>query len=202
MRSSRSSRAARNLPSTCVARGFQPLPFFLFSGGPGLAGWILYRSTSLVVDACCKKFFTSQLSGGNEQESGQELHGMSHRVRVIHFWRIVRAATLEAETRARWRVLLQLMSSIQTPQMLTRGMAKCSQARRGSLRTLSTRGRPKNSARQWLQKNVFHPRPARIGGGCRSEIKRLRATAARLMRACLRRRTHVGSSMRVYFFLK
>jgi hypothetical protein len=40
--------------STCVARGFQPLPFFIF-GGPGLAGWILYRSASLVVDACCNK---------------------------------------------------------------------------------------------------------------------------------------------------
>jgi hypothetical protein len=40
--------------STCVARDFQPLPF-LFSGGPGLAGWILYSSASLVVDACCNK---------------------------------------------------------------------------------------------------------------------------------------------------
>ncbi len=40
--------------STCVAQGFQPLPFFI-SGGPGVAGWILYRSASLVVYACCNE---------------------------------------------------------------------------------------------------------------------------------------------------
>jgi len=41
----------------CQARLFEPLSLFFFflSGGPGLAGWILYRSASLVVDACCNK---------------------------------------------------------------------------------------------------------------------------------------------------
>ena len=57
-RSRRSSRAARNLPPLASRRvwrkAFSPF-LFLFSGGPGLAGWILYRSASLVVDACCNK---------------------------------------------------------------------------------------------------------------------------------------------------
>jgi hypothetical protein len=41
----------------CVSgTSLQAPSLFLFpSGGPGLAGWILYRSASLVVDACCNK---------------------------------------------------------------------------------------------------------------------------------------------------
>ena len=54
------SRAALPLRAflVCVKRdSSSPFPFFFFflSGGPGLAGWILYLSASLVVDACCNK---------------------------------------------------------------------------------------------------------------------------------------------------
>jgi hypothetical protein len=47
----------------CQARLFEPLSLFFFflSGGPGLAGWILYRSASLVVDACCNNLLPKRV---------------------------------------------------------------------------------------------------------------------------------------------
>ena len=55
------SLVSRCHPPACIlvcvkheSLGPFPFPFFP-SGGPGLAGWILYRSASLVVDACCNK---------------------------------------------------------------------------------------------------------------------------------------------------
>jgi hypothetical protein len=46
------------------ARVSKPLPFFLFlSGGPGLAGWILYRSLlqQICQTNCQKKKFLAEI---------------------------------------------------------------------------------------------------------------------------------------------